>query len=61
MTFSYTLNFFAFLFSQARTLVVDMGFLLEAKKQSALPEAMMGTVRLTNIEMNGNLRTVKDY
>jgi hypothetical protein len=42
-------------------LVVDMGFLLEGKKKELLPEVMMGTVRIINIDFKENLRTVENY
>lgn len=45
----------------AKTLVVDMGFLLEGKQKVTLPEGIMGTVRLTNIDFKADLRTVEDY
>ncbi|GFH48678.1 hypothetical protein CTEN210_05154 [Chaetoceros tenuissimus] len=45
----------------AKTLVVDMGFVLEGKNSSCLPENMMGTVRLTNIDFKDKLRTVNPY
>lgn len=45
----------------AKTLVVDMGFLLEGKNRASLPEVMMGTVRLTNIDFKDDLRYVKGY
>lgn len=45
----------------AKTLVVDMGFLLEGKNRASLPEVMMGTVRLTNIDFKDELRYVKAY
>lgn len=34
----------------AKTLVVDMGFLLEGKSSSTLPERIMGTMRLNKID-----------
>lgn len=46
---------------QAKNLVVDMGFLFEGNNKAVLPESMMGTVRLTNIDFNADLRTVEDY
>ena len=46
---------------QAKTLVVDMGFLLEGKSKASLPEVLMGTVRLINIDFKTDLRVVEDY
>jgi len=43
----------------AKTLVVDMGFVLEGKHKTTLPENMMGTVRLNNIDFKADLRSVK--
>jgi len=37
---------------RAKSLVVDMAFLLEGKDASTLPENIMGTVRLKNIDFN---------
>jgi hypothetical protein len=45
----------------AKTLVVDMGFLLEGKSKASLPEVLMGTVRLINIDFKTDLRVVEDY
>jgi len=42
----------------AKNIVVDMGFLLEGKSLSCLPERMMGTVRLTNVDFKSSLRFV---
>jgi len=42
----------------AKNIVVDMGFLLEGKDASCLPERMMGTVRLTNVDFKSKLRFV---
>jgi len=43
----------------AKSLVVDMGFVLEGKHKTTLPENMMGTVRLNNIDFKADLRSVK--
>lgn len=43
----------------AKSLVVDMGFVLEGKHKTALPENMMGTVRLNNIDFKADLRSVR--
>ncbi len=45
--------------SQAKTLIVDMGFVLEGKKKETLPENMMGTVRLNHIDFSSKLRFVE--
>lgn len=37
----------------AKTLIVDMGFVLEGKDQSVLPEEIMGCCRLKNISFKG--------
>lgn len=37
----------------AKTLVVDMGFLLEGDEPDVLPERVFGCVRMKNIEMQG--------
>jgi len=42
----------------AKNIVVDMGFLLEGKDASCLPERMLGTVRLTNVDFKSELRSV---
>lgn len=42
----------------AKSLVVDMAFLLEGKCKSTLPENIMGTQRLTHISFKNDLRTV---
>lgn len=44
--------------TQAKNIVVDMGFLLEGKDASCLPERMLGTVRLTNVDFKSELRSV---
>lgn len=43
----------------AKTLVTDMAFVLEGKSKSTLPENVMGTVRLTNIDFSIDLRYVE--
>lgn len=45
----------------AESLVVDMAFLLEAKTDDTLPEQIMGTVRLSNIDFNAkNYRVLEN-
>jgi len=41
----------------AKTLIVDMGFVLEGKEESVLPEKIMGSCRLKNVSFD-NLRVV---
>ena len=36
--------------AQAKTMVVDMGFVLEAAHESTLPERILGAVRMSNID-----------
>jgi len=43
----------------AKNIVVDMGFILEGKSVTCLPERMMGTVRLTNVDFKSPLRFVE--
>lgn len=40
----------------AETLVVDMAFVLEGKSKDTLPEHIMGTVRLTNLDFKAKYR-----
>mmetsp|Transcript_262 Transcript_262/g.355 ORF Transcript_262/g.355 Transcript_262/m.355 type:complete len:334 (-) Transcript_262:401-1402(-) len=42
----------------AENLVVDLGFVLEGKSKSTLPEQVMGTVRLTNVDFKAQTRLV---
>lgn len=42
----------------AKNIVVDMAFVLEGRTESTLPEQAMGTVRLSNVDFNSNLRLV---
>ena len=42
----------------AKTLVIDMGFLLEGDDESTLPERMFGSVRMKQIDFGPNLRKV---
>eukprot|EP00559_Dactyliosolen_fragilissimus_P007468 CAMPEP_0184870232 /NCGR_PEP_ID=MMETSP0580-20130426/36883_1 /TAXON_ID=1118495 /ORGANISM="Dactyliosolen fragilissimus" /LENGTH=343 /DNA_ID=CAMNT_0027372211 /DNA_START=124 /DNA_END=1155 /DNA_ORIENTATION=- len=44
----------------AKSLVVDMAFVLEGKDVSTLPENVMGTLRLTHIDFKEDLRFVED-
>lgn len=43
----------------AKSLVVDMAFVLEGKSRATLPESVMATVRLLNIDFKANLRRVE--
>lgn len=43
----------------AKTLVVDMGFVLEGRNKATLPENLMGTVRLNNLDFKADLRFVE--
>jgi len=40
----------------AKTLVIDLGFLLEGKDESALPERILGCARIKNMEFGTHLR-----
>jgi len=42
----------------AKSLVIDMGFLLEGDDESTLPERMFGSVRMKEIDFSPNLRQV---
>mmetsp|Transcript_18847 Transcript_18847/g.23742 ORF Transcript_18847/g.23742 Transcript_18847/m.23742 type:complete len:411 (+) Transcript_18847:251-1483(+) len=44
----------------AETLVVDMAFVLEGKSASTLPEQVLGSIRLSNLDFNANYRSLKD-
>ena len=35
----------------ARSIVVDIGYVLEGKTEAQLPESIMGAVRIKNIDM----------
>jgi hypothetical protein len=43
----------------ARTLVVDLAFLFEGYNEQTLPERLLGTVRLKNVEFGKKLRFVE--
>ena len=44
--------------SYAKTLVVDMAFMLEGTEVEVLPERVLGTLRLKNVDFRNSLRTV---
>jgi hypothetical protein len=45
----------------AKTLVVDMAFLLEGAEEWALPEKILGTCRLKKIDLHGGMRFCEPY
>jgi hypothetical protein len=45
----------------AKTLVVDMAFLLEGAEEWALPEKILGTCRLKNVDLHGGMRFCEPY
>ncbi len=45
----------------AKTLVADMAFLLEGAEEWALPEKILGTCHLKNIDLHGGMRFCEPY
>ena len=45
----------------ARTLIVDLAFLFEGYDEQTLPERVLGTVRLRNVEFGKKLRFVESF
>ena len=45
----------------ARTLVVDLAFLFEGYDEQTLPERVLGTVTLRNVEFGKKLRFVESF
>jgi hypothetical protein len=45
----------------ARTLIVDLAFLFEGYNEETLPEQVLGTVRLKNVEFGKKLRFVESF
>jgi hypothetical protein len=43
----------------AKTLVIDMGFLLEGTDESTLPERIFGAIRIKNLVFGPHLRKVE--
>jgi len=44
--------------SYAKTLVVDMAFVLEGTDVDVLPERVLGSLRLKNVDFRNSLRTL---